>query len=83
MSHHVRYVAPVRYSVGGCPECGKQRYVSKSAAKKAARWKQTFGDAPECRPYRCGDYWHLTSADRSRLARWREWEHERAAADAG
>lgn len=36
-----------------CPDCGKVRYLTRSAAKKASR---LYGG--KMSPYRCGEFWH-------------------------
>jgi len=47
-----------RLNAGRCPLCGKNRYPSRAAARKAARMVSP-GRRP--RVYQCGDHWHLTS----------------------
>lgn len=41
-----------------CPLCGKRCYLSRKAAKKAAR---LLHPGTHMRRYKCGDYWHVTS----------------------
>lgn len=43
---------------GPCPTCGKLRWPSRAAAKKAAR-QMTGRVGGRLTAYRCGDYWHL------------------------
>lgn len=45
----------LRYSNLTCPDCGKRRHPTRSAAKKVARHLGWTG----LHPYRCGDFWHL------------------------
>lgn len=49
--------------LGICPGCGKHRFSSRAQAKRAARAMP--GRYAKLRAYRCGDYWHLTSAGTS------------------
>lgn len=39
-----------------CPDCGKRRFNSRKAARKAAR---TIKPGEQMGVYRCGDYWHF------------------------
>ncbi len=72
----LRYVPRIETSTGSCPDCGKQRYISKAAAKTIARQMEArHGDRLQ-RPYKCGDYWHLTSASRATMIRYREQAHD-------
>lgn len=50
---HGRHTQP---HLGACAECGKQRYRSRTAARKAAR-RLYPGEA--LRAYQCGEYWHI------------------------
>src|SRR6266700_1900629 len=51
-------VNTARLNVGRCAECGKTRYPSRAAARKAARM---VSPGRRLRLYQCGDYWHMTS----------------------
>jgi uncharacterized OB-fold protein len=51
-------VNTARLNAGQCAECGKSRYPSRAAARKAARM---VSPGRRLRVYQCGDYWHLTS----------------------
>ncbi|GAA1768311.1 hypothetical protein [Nonomuraea bangladeshensis] len=51
---------------GPCSECGRVRYVSKKAAKIAAR---QIHPGKKLRAFACGDYWHYgphTAAKKTR-----------------
>jgi len=61
-----------KWNVGRCPDCGKLRYATRSEARKAAR--QQGG---HLHPYRCGDYWHLTSYSHLQRAAYREYDARR------
>lgn len=68
-------------SGGRCETCGKVRYVSRKAAKKAASQiaSQHRGrSGKKLRPYPCGDFWHLTSQGTAKVTYFRE--HDRGAA---
>lgn len=43
------------HRVGTCPDCGKYRYPTRKAAKRAAQ--DLFPGDPQ-RAYPCGEYWH-------------------------
>jgi hypothetical protein len=51
-------VNAARLNTGRCPQCGKNRYPSRAAARKAAR---ILSPGRRLRVYQCGEYWHLTS----------------------
>jgi hypothetical protein len=51
-------VHTARLNDGRCPRCGKNRYPSRAAARKAARM---VSPGRRLRVYQCGEYWHLTS----------------------
>lgn len=52
----------------GTCQCGKVRYITRKAARAAARKLSR-----RCRAYRCGDYWHLASYQpQSRVMWYRE-----------
>jgi hypothetical protein len=44
-------------SLGSCPVCGRPMYMTRTAAKRAARQAQRIGDELS-RPYQCGQFWH-------------------------
>jgi hypothetical protein len=56
---------------GRCPDCGKLRYRTRTAAKRAARQGQQKGLAVT-RVYKCGESWHLTSQDTATTTMQRE-----------
>jgi len=43
-------------SIGTCPQCGKQSYLSRAQAKTAGR---TINPAAHLSAYQCGEYWHF------------------------
>ncbi len=45
-----------RLQLGSCGACGKQRYQSRRAARKAS--KDLHPDT-HMQAYRCGSYWHI------------------------
>lgn len=55
-----------------CEECGKIRYLSKNAAKRAA--KRMRGRRGALNAYRCGEFWHLghlpEAVKRGAIPRW-------------
>ena len=57
---------PRRTQIGTCPSCGKYNYASRRDAKRAGR---AFHPAGLMRAYRCGQFWHVTSAARA----WWRW----------
>ena len=48
-------------SVGRCPKCGKARYESRRAARKAGR---SAFPSRHVRAYRCVGLWHFTTTPR-------------------
>ncbi len=52
-----------------CPACGKQGFTSKQVAKRAAA---RIHPGVRMRFYRCGQFWHMTSADSDTSAGYRE-----------
>jgi hypothetical protein len=54
---------PTLLSHGTCPVCGKIRYASRASARKAG---SVLFTGTRLRAYRCGTWWHLTSADHVR-----------------
>jgi hypothetical protein len=42
---------------GECPECGKLRFLTKAAAKRAA--SQLRHRDGRLNAYRCGEFWHI------------------------
>jgi hypothetical protein len=46
-------------NVGQCAECGKNRYLSRAAARKAARM---VSPGRRLRACQCTGYWHVTSS---------------------
>ena len=52
--------AGTNLSTSTCPECGKRCYPTRADAKRAARQQK---QRRATNPYRCGDWWHLTSQD--------------------
>jgi hypothetical protein len=59
---------------GRCPDCGKLRYRTRTAAKQAARQGQQKG-LVVTRVYKCGESWHLTSQDTATTTIKREQAH--------
>lgn len=58
-------------SLGSCPDCGKSMFISRQAAKHAARRALQDGIVVT-RVYRCGDSFHWTSQDTATTTRLRE-----------
>lgn len=56
-------------SAGTCPDCGKQRYLDRDAARAYGR--REFPDSI-IRAYRCGRYWHFTTQPTGRWTRHRD-----------
>jgi hypothetical protein len=56
---------------GRCPDCGKLRYRTRTAAKRAAKQGQQKGLAVT-RVYKCSESWHLTSQDTATTTMQRE-----------
>jgi hypothetical protein len=49
---------PGNQYVGDCPTCGKHRFATRRAAKRAARFLHPHDSM---RAYRCGpEYWHYS-----------------------
>jgi hypothetical protein len=46
---------PGNQHFGNCPVCGKHRFASRRAAKRAAR---DLHPHDSMRAYRCGNFWH-------------------------
>lgn len=61
-----------------CPVDGKVRYVSRKAARQAARKFRGLNGTKQ-RAYRCGDFWHLTSQDTATWTYFRERDRGAAA----
>ena len=55
-----------------CPACGKKCFESRRDAKADAARQAGEGGPRGLRPYRCGDYWHLTSQDTATRTAYRE-----------
>ena len=69
--YHHRDIAQRALAIARCPECGKMRYLTRGEAKTAA--KQLLARYGErMRPYRCGDYWHLTKQTGMEAVKYRE-----------
>lgn len=61
-----------------CPDCGKVRYVSRRAARKAAsQLPQSQGR--RMRAYKCGEFWHLTSQGTAKVTYFRDQDRGAAA----
>lgn len=59
------------HGAGYCPDCGKVRYWSRTAARKERR---SIPGSSARRVYQCGDFWHLSSEDAKEAARRRAFE---------
>ncbi len=55
----VMNIRAANLQLGPCVACGKQRYKSRRAARKAS--KDLHPDA-RMQAYQCGDYWHIGRA---------------------
>lgn len=52
-----------------CACCGKRGYLTKADARRTAR---LLYPGQRLRPYRCGEWWHVTSQSAGRVAMWRD-----------
>lgn len=70
MSHGKRPSArDYAQQIGGgarCPNCGKVRFLTKAAAKRAIR--RMRGRDGRMQAYRCGEFWHLGHPPRELIA---------------
>lgn len=53
-----------------CPDCGKNRYVT----RKVALLIRKRDPSRKYRAYRCGDYWHVTSQPTAKVTKFRKWQ---------